>query len=246
MIRVAAYTTGSISAIGISAALQNSNEFQVSGTFASLDDLEVHVRLETPTLILLEVTPAINLSRLSALVSMQPESSLILWFDCVPESFLLQGRAVGARGLLSRTSSVETHLQCMREVAQGALWLDRNACPHMLPNSTVRLTPRERQVMGLLVQGLTNKEIAWSLGITDGTVKIFLRCLRKKLKVLDRFELAFVALNNTFASPNSFSAAARSADGNKAIPLYVPPFLCVNGNTTLANDNNRSESRSVV
>ena len=54
----------------------------------------------------------------------------------------------------------------------------------------VTLTPREREIVGLLRQGLRNKQIAVEMGITEGTVKIYLFRLFHKLDVRNRFELA--------------------------------------------------------
>ena len=52
------------------------------------------------------------------------------------------------------------------------------------------LSPREGDLLSLIVQGLKNKEIATELGISEGTVKVYLSHLYTKLRVRDRFELA--------------------------------------------------------
>ena len=58
------------------------------------------------------------------------------------------------------------------------------------------LSPRERQLLRLISQGLSNKQIAGTLMITEGTVKVYLSRLFKKVGVLDRFELALYGLKN--------------------------------------------------
>jgi DNA-binding CsgD family transcriptional regulator len=60
------------------------------------------------------------------------------------------------------------------------------------------LTPREAQLISLLVQGLRNKEIAACLGITEGTVRIYLTKLFIKAGARDRFELAVFGLKNAY------------------------------------------------
>jgi DNA-binding CsgD family transcriptional regulator len=60
----------------------------------------------------------------------------------------------------------------------------------------VRLTPREGQLIALLVQGLKNKEIAAQLELSEGTVKVYLSKLFQKVGAKDRFELALFGLRN--------------------------------------------------
>src|SRR4029077_13652795 len=58
------------------------------------------------------------------------------------------------------------------------------------PRPGVSLTPREREIVSFLRQGMRNKQIAGEMGITEGTVKIYLFRLFHKLGVRNRFELA--------------------------------------------------------
>jgi DNA-binding CsgD family transcriptional regulator len=60
----------------------------------------------------------------------------------------------------------------------------------------VSLTQREGQLVTLLSQGLKNKEIATTLMISEGTVKVYLSRLFQKVGVKDRFELALFGLKN--------------------------------------------------
>ena len=52
-----------------------------------------------------------------------------------------------------------------------------------------RLTNRERQVVALVATGLTNKAIAWKLGLTENTVRVYLNDIFPKLQVTNRVEL---------------------------------------------------------
>jgi len=66
----------------------------------------------------------------------------------------------------------------------------------LLNSPPVHLSRRQSQLVGLLVQGLKNKEIATSLGISEGTVKAYLTTLFEKVGAKDRFELALYGLKN--------------------------------------------------
>ena len=61
-----------------------------------------------------------------------------------------------------------------------------------------RLTPRERQIVGLVAQGLCNKEIGAALGIAEGTVKNHLHSIFDKVAVDSRFALVLQALQGRF------------------------------------------------
>ena len=64
----------------------------------------------------------------------------------------------------------------------------------------VRMTPREREIITLLRQGLRNKQIAGEMDITEGTVKIYLFRLFHKLGVRNRFELARCGIVRTLSA----------------------------------------------
>jgi DNA-binding CsgD family transcriptional regulator len=68
--------------------------------------------------------------------------------------------------------------------------------PRLAHAKTVSLTNRESQLVTLLTQGLKNKEIANCLGITEGTVRIYLSKLFAKIGARDRFEVAVFGLKN--------------------------------------------------
>jgi DNA-binding NarL/FixJ family response regulator len=230
MISLSAYAVAPVTGIGLCAILETEESFRVSGTFTSLDELEAHLleahRRETPpNVLLLELSATLNLSHLKRISSIDSRTAIVLWFDIVSGEYLSQAMALGAHGALSRNSSVETHIECLKTVADGYSWMDREAARKLLSTSRVALAPRERHVMGLIAQGLSNKEIAWSLDITEGTVKVYLSRLFDKLGVSDRFELALLALKNLNANQTAAASIPRSLDGDKVRPLSMPAFL---------------------
>jgi hypothetical protein len=75
--------------------------------------------------------------------------------------------------------------------------------------------------MGLLAQGLRNKEIAWSMGISEGTVKVYLSRLFTKVGASDRFELALLALRNVVAG----GASVPERDRDRSVPFQIPRFV---------------------
>lgn len=65
------------------------------------------------------------------------------------------------------------------------------------------LTPRETEILGLLAEGLSNKLIARELGISDGTVKLHVKAILRKLEVHSRVEAAVMAVEQGFRANTS-------------------------------------------
>lgn len=113
----------------------------------------------------------------------------------------------GARGLVLKSAPPETLLQAIRGVATGALWFDTNALGRAHAPGTsgpgggglASLTPREREIVSLIGEGLRNDEIARRLGITPKTVKNQLTALFEKLGVSSRLELVVYAYRHRLA-----------------------------------------------
>ncbi|PYQ59008.1 MAG: hypothetical protein DMF58_13230 [Acidobacteria bacterium] len=105
-----------------------------------------------------------------------------------------QAIARGARGVMLRTAAPRRLHTGVRAVADGFVIIDEEVAEGVMPHACARveliepLTPREQQVAQLLAGGLTNKEIAQRLGITEHTVKFHLNGLLRKLGVSTRTE----------------------------------------------------------
>ena len=68
------------------------------------------------------------------------------------------------------------------------------------PGLFSELTPREAEILCLLAEGQSNKVIARNLGISDGTVKLHVKAILRKLNVHSRVEAAVIAVENSFCS----------------------------------------------
>jgi len=141
---------------------------------------------------------------------------------------VLQAFRAGARGILSRHESVETLSKCIRSVHQGQIWANSQqmsfAVEALASFPTVRavdanglelLSKREMEVVRCLAEGLTNREIAERLGLSQHTIKNYLFRVFDKLGVSSRLELLFMTLTQT--------GALQAASG-------VPQDLPSNGN----------------
>lgn len=144
-----------------------------------------------PEIVLLDITAGLTFGTLSALHAQFPDCPVVLWADNMPLELIFKTLEFGVRGIVTRTSTPDQLIDSLRKVANGEMQIGFGAQKDTQPTKrTANLTPREREIVGLLRQGLRNKQIAGEMGITEGTVKIYLFRLFQKLGVRNRFDLA--------------------------------------------------------
>lgn len=106
-----------------------------------------------------------------------------------------QALTAGAAGYLIKAMSNETLVDALRKVHGGSRFLPAPVAESLAartPNSD--LSPREREVLSLIVHGKTNRDIANSLGITEATVKCHVSVILERLGVTDRTQAVVAAL----------------------------------------------------
>ena len=117
-------------------------------------------------------------------------------------------------GLVSRNISGTDLIDCLRRVARGQRYVHHANITMMAATDTVgarvrdRLTPKEMQIVALIVQGCKNKDIAAQLNTKEQVIKNYLRGIYDKTGVSDRLELALFTLHHRILA----DAAAKAAD----------------------------------
>ena len=91
-------------------------------------------------------------------------------------------------------------LECLERVSRGGRWIDpelsdrtKELTETLGEREAPSLSPRERELISLVRKGLRNREIAEQLGVTEGTIKVYLHSVFEKLGVSSRTELAIRA-----------------------------------------------------
>jgi two-component system nitrate/nitrite response regulator NarL len=117
---------------------------------------------------------------------------------------LLRAIAGGAQGIVLKEEALTDLVQCIRAVAGGRPWLPSALVNAALERETGRrsatqrltqlLTTRERQIILLVAEGLSNKAVGRRLELSEGTVKIHLHNVYQKLHVNNRTTLAALAI----------------------------------------------------
>lgn len=124
---------------------------------------------------------------------------------------------LGAVGLVLKEHTGDVLLKAIKKVHEGEVWLDRTMMSSLLNEMTTpdavdpdaasitSLTPREQGVIGLIAEGLKNKQIADRLCISETTVTHHLSTIFSKLGVSDRLELVIYAFAHNLAKLPQYS-----------------------------------------
>lgn len=177
------------------------------------------VQKRPPDILLLSVTPALHLGVLARLREMAPACPIVLWTRAISQEIAHQAMELGVRGILPRTYPTELMIKCLRKVHAGELWFDRQLTSTYLNCHRVALTPRQAQLAQLVAEGRRNKEIAASLSLSEGAVKVYLSHLFEKVGAKDRTELAQLVIRNVQSI--EFADQFTGASGAHLRALYI-------------------------
>jgi two-component system nitrate/nitrite response regulator NarL len=180
---------------GLSKVLSECEDLRLLGSAPTLTDALTAVREVQPDVLLVDhsVGLKIVLQFISDVKSTWAACQPVLWVADLAEIDSFRALQFGARGVLKKTLPVQSIVDCLRAVANGDIWIEGSAEPPvggLERRAAPRLTPREREIVQQICAGLKNKEIAQTLSITAGTVKVHLMHIFEKTGVKDRFELA--------------------------------------------------------
>lgn len=196
MTRLLLYTDEPILAKGLETVLAECTDLELSAAIDNAPELVSALKTTDADIVLMDFTPDLSFNLLLEMQRLVPSTRIVLWVRNISTELAYQAMEHGVRGILRRTQAIDTFLKCLRMVAEGGLWFEETLKTSFTSMRTVSLTRRESQLISLLSQGLKNKEIASTLFISEGTVKVYLSRLFHKLGVKDRFELALFGLKN--------------------------------------------------
>jgi two-component system, NarL family, nitrate/nitrite response regulator NarL len=199
MTRVYLYSDQPILAKGLEAVLMATGRFQLESSYSGIPELVERLQTEAPDILLLDLTPDVTFGVLSDIKRVVQETKLVLWVNTISTELAFQAMGLGVRGILRKTLPADLQVKCLQKVQEGELWFEKALTDSFLAAKRVVLSQREGQLITLLSHGLKNKEIASTLQISEGTVKVYLSRLFQKVGVKDRFELALFGLKNLTA-----------------------------------------------
>ena len=190
---------------GLSSVLEVQRDFRIvarCGDGASCVDA---IRNFLPDIVLLGASmPDISGLEILAIARSENLAVRLVFFTApVEEHDLRMLAAGGAHAVISNEVDTEILVQTLRQVADGQSLLQSPSADQLMgreqsvaaEKAVTILTERERQIMRLVSEGLSNKEIGRRLGLTDGTIKVHLHHIFQKLDVGNRTALAALAIS---------------------------------------------------
>jgi DNA-binding NarL/FixJ family response regulator len=139
-----------------------------------------------------------------------PKVAKVLLLESLERDFVVNAFRSGARGLFCfAVSPFRALCRCIQVVHRGQIWATAQQINYLIDlvtqvpslrvvnaNGNTLVTPREEQVVALVAEGLSNREIAQELGLSEHTVKKYLFRIFDKLGISTRVELVLYAVNH--------------------------------------------------
>ena len=189
MIRIVVVDDHPVVREGLVAALARREDFTIVASYGSAEEL-LASRIEADVILLDLELP--GMSGIDALPKIGTPA-LVLTAYASDEQIDAVLRA-GARGYLLKGATIEEIERAIRTVARGERYLDARVASRVAALAHApRLSPRERDVLRLLVAGQSNKEIAVSLHVTERTVKFHVTSIFNKLGAENRAQAVTIA-----------------------------------------------------
>lgn len=187
-----------------------SRGIEIAASVDSGEDCVQLVKDNQPDVVLLDMRmPNINgLSVLKILRENDINMPIVMLTTSTEEADLLESLRAGAQGYLLKDMEPDALVIALRDIVAGKTVVAPDLAPvlarvvqgkHEDPEPENSgpfddLTPRETEILGLLAEGQSNKAIARNLGISDGTVKLHVKAILRKLSVHSRVEAAVMAV----------------------------------------------------
>jgi two-component system response regulator NreC len=199
---------------GLRLLLESQPEFSVVGEASDGREAVAQAEATSPDVAVLDIAMP-NLSGIEAaqrIIALLPKTSVVILSMHSDEGYVLRALKAGAKGYLLKDSVEGDLIQAIKAVTDGKTFFSPEVS-NMLVEDYVReirsrgfedsyelLTPREREILQLLAEGKTNKEIAGSLNLSIHTVESHRRNLQDKLNLHSFAELILYAVRKRVIS----------------------------------------------
>jgi len=188
---------------GVQAVLEPT-DFKVIAAVGSGQEALAALATHDPDVCIFDVTmPAPDgVETLKAMRQAGDRRPVVLLTAHIDDKRLVEAIAAGVNGVVSKDGAEDVLADSLQRVLAGEqvippeLLARARAQEALAPSPFAVLTPRERTIVALAMRGTRNRDIAATLGITEGTVKVYLHALYQKLGVDNRTELAVLALKH--------------------------------------------------
>lgn len=192
---------------GLRSFLSSRPGIDVVGEAGSADEVVATTRELIPDVVLVDLMmPGDGIEAIRRLAELSTPPRSIVLTSFVGDDKVLPALRAGAAGYLSKDVDPADLEAAIRTVHRGGTVLGPAVAPRVLDQATTspprdddrlaELTPREREVLALLGQGMSNRQIAEALYVAEKTVKTHMSSILTKLRVTDRTRAALYAVRH--------------------------------------------------
>jgi DNA-binding NarL/FixJ family response regulator len=199
-----------IQSLLLTRALRSKRDLRVSAVAPELSALQAFLHLNPVDVIVISANHKPNFSLLRWIHLSHPRIAPVLMVEHYDRELVLDAFRAGVKGIfLFNHAPLRQLCKCIAAVARGEIWINHQQLHYLLDvmsqvpalrvlNSKGRplLTPREEQVVALVADGLSNREAAGELGLSEHTVKKYLLRIFDKLGISTRVELVLYAISH--------------------------------------------------
>jgi RNA polymerase sigma factor (sigma-70 family) len=200
---------------GLTKVLGAEDGFEVVASCSDGMSCIAAIRNLVPDIVILDISmPGLTGLEILSIANSEGLSTRLIFFTAsIEDRELVMSAAAGAYGIIPKDVEIEILVQSLRQVADGQRLLPLPSSDQAVSreqrhiavseNALTVLTDRERQIMLLVSEGLSNKEIGRRLNIADGTIKQHLHHIYQKLEISNRTVLAALAISQTNSAASS-------------------------------------------
>lgn len=216
MIRIVLADDHPVVRIGVRNMLMADGGFEVVGEAGDGDEAITQTIELQPDVLLLDVQmPRLpGLEAMRAIMSGPSTAKILLLTSTISPQQIIEALQIGARGIVLKDALTD-HLQtAIRTVAGGDYWIGGRRVVNLVTalhelmqqvavpqRKSYGLTPRELDVLGCIIEGCTNRDIAKQFSLSEETVKRHLSNIFDKTGVSTRLELALFAIAHHLVEP---------------------------------------------
>lgn len=198
---------------GLKRILQSDPEIKVIGIANNGQQALDLINHQTPDIVLMDLQmPIMNgVQAIRQLRKTHPDLPVLVLTTYMDDKWLFDAIRAGATGYLLKDRPRHELLEAIKGTVSGEAYLDPSVAKKVLNqvasapepiqfDESIEISERERDILTLLVEGLSNAEIAQRLFLSEGTVRNYLSSLFVKLEVSDRTQAVAVALRRGLVS----------------------------------------------
>ena len=196
-IRIAVVDDHAVVRMGLKYALSVFKDLEFAGEFPDGAGAAAFVAGVKPDVLLLDIRmPGKDgVAALREILAADPGQRVVMLTTAGTEEDVYQAINAGAKGYVMKDSAPNHIVDAIRAVAEGGTYIPKDIRDlYTARAASPELTPREREALTLLSEGLSNREIAARLGISEDGAKIHLKHVNEKLGAKDRVDAVAIGL----------------------------------------------------